>query len=151
MHLTTAVDVAEWFLSQQQMTHKKIQKIVYYAYAWYYALTGNKLFDGEFEAWIHGPVNRQLYSRYAGNGWNPIAPDKAHGTDIPQEEEEFLQIIYNVFGEYSADELESMTHQEKPWIEARGGIPANQSSCQVINDETMKSFYSELGKQNQIE
>ncbi|MCB6366671.1 DUF4065 domain-containing protein [Intestinibacillus massiliensis] len=148
---TTVIDVAEWFLRQQPMTHKKLQKMVYYAYAWHYTLTGKKLFDGEFEAWIHGPVNRRLYGRYAGNGWNLIDYDDSYELSLKPEEEEFLEDIRQVFGNYSADDLESMTHQEDPWIKARGGIPANQASCAVIQDETIRNFYSGLAQQNQME
>ena len=31
-------DVAEFFLTKQSMTNKKIQKLCYYAQAWFYAL-----------------------------------------------------------------------------------------------------------------
>lgn len=151
MREATVLDIAEWFLRHQHMTHKKLQKMVYYAYAWYYTLTGKKLFEGEFEAWIHGPVNRQLYRRYAGNGWNEIAEDYAYTPNLTEEQEEFLEDIQSVFGEYSADELESMTHQEDPWIKARNGIPANQSCCTVIDDEIMRQFYGNLARQSQVE
>lgn len=151
MNELSAIDVAEWFLCKQPMTHKKIQKIVYYAYAWYYTLTGQKLFSGEFEAWIHGPVNRQLYGHYAGNGWNAIQASSLPRSKPDSQQEEFLNTVYDVFGGFDADQLESMTHQELPWIEARGGIPANQSSCNIISDETMRRFYGELGRQSQME
>ena len=31
----TVSNVAKWFLSKESMTPKKLQKIVYYAYAWF--------------------------------------------------------------------------------------------------------------------
>ena len=31
-------DIAKWFLSQSSMTPKKLQKMVYYAYAWFITL-----------------------------------------------------------------------------------------------------------------
>lgn len=150
-NMATVMDIAQWFLKQQPMTHKKLQKIVYYAYAWYYTLTGRKLFNGEFEAWIHGPVNRQLYTNYAGNGWNVIAYDPERGCNVTKEQSDFLETILQVFGGYDADQLENMTHQERPWIEARAGIPANQPSCNIISDEMMREFYGNLGRQNQME
>ena len=57
----TIFDIANWFLSKEGMTHKKLQKLCYYAQAWYLALYKNKLIDGYFEAWVHGPVNSSLY------------------------------------------------------------------------------------------
>ena len=53
----TIFDVANYFRSKEEMTHKKLQKLVYYAYAWYIALYNenkdeikNKLCD---DAMIH--------------------------------------------------------------------------------------------------
>ncbi|WP_374049741.1 type II toxin-antitoxin system antitoxin SocA domain-containing protein [Paenibacillus larvae] len=31
-----------------------------------------KLFDDNFEAWVHGPVNPQLYTEYREYGWQEI-------------------------------------------------------------------------------
>lgn len=66
-------DVSNYFLSVLPMTHKKLQKMCYYDYAWYYIQFDKKLFDnGRFEAWIHGPVNREHYLKYKDNGWKEI-------------------------------------------------------------------------------
>ena len=34
----SVLDVANWVLTHEAMTHKKLQKLCYYAQAWYYAL-----------------------------------------------------------------------------------------------------------------
>ena len=66
-------DVASWFLSQDSMTHKKLQKLCYYAQAWYCALyDGSPLFEDEIQAWVHGPVVPSLYPVYADYKWIPI-------------------------------------------------------------------------------
>ncbi|MFP5528706.1 Panacea domain-containing protein, partial [Peptococcus simiae] len=55
--MKSVIDVANWFLSKDSMTHKKIQKLCYYAQAWYCALyDGTPLFKEEIQAWVHGPV-----------------------------------------------------------------------------------------------
>ena len=38
----------------------KLQKLMYYAQAWYLGVYGTPLFDADFQAWIHGAC----YSRY---------------------------------------------------------------------------------------
>lgn len=149
--IVTVYSVADWFIRRQPVTHKKLQKLVYYAYAWYYTLRGKKLFDGQFEAWIHGPVNRKLYGKYAEYGWNEIEEHGTNEINLPKDVADFLETIEEVFGGYTADELESMTHQEQPWIEARGDLPPNQPCCNVIKDCTIKDFYGTLAKQNQVE
>ncbi|WP_027631545.1 hypothetical protein [Clostridium hydrogeniformans] len=50
-------DVSNYFLSVLPMTHKKLQKMCYYAYAWYYIQFDN----GRFETWIHDQVNIEHY------------------------------------------------------------------------------------------
>ena len=60
----TVVDVAQFFANKETMTHKKLQKLVYYAYAWYIALNNDDCDNikfrlcqkTNFEAWVHGPV-----------------------------------------------------------------------------------------------
>ena len=54
-------DIANWFLSRQEMTHKKLQKLCYYAQAWSYALYNRPIINAEFQDWVHGPVCPQLY------------------------------------------------------------------------------------------
>ena len=61
--------VANFYLSKQSMSPKKLQKILYYAYAWTLALLNddeehlnNRLFDSKFEAWVHGPVLPEVFA-----------------------------------------------------------------------------------------
>ena len=64
--MVNVIDVAHWFLSKESMTHKKLQKLCYYAQAWHCTLrNGEPLFMNPIEAWIHGPVIRSLYKEYA--------------------------------------------------------------------------------------
>ncbi|WP_336507207.1 Panacea domain-containing protein [Paenibacillus larvae] len=53
---STVYDVAKAFLHLESMTPKKLQKLCYYAYSFYLAIYEKKLFDDNFEAWVHGPV-----------------------------------------------------------------------------------------------
>lgn len=66
-------DVADWFLLKGNMSNKKIQKLCYYAEAWSLTLLDQHIADhSEFEAWVHGPVNRTLYQIYDGYGWHEL-------------------------------------------------------------------------------
>ena len=42
----------------------KLQKLLYYVQAWSYGIRNKPMFAGDFEAWIHGPVNRTIYDRF---------------------------------------------------------------------------------------
>ncbi|MGN0639342.1 MAG: Panacea domain-containing protein [Oscillospiraceae bacterium] len=65
-------DVANWFLSKESMTHKKLQKLCYYAQAWGLALFNLRITDSRFEAWVHGPVSPGLFQLYKEFYWHPI-------------------------------------------------------------------------------
>lgn len=148
--MSSIFEVSDYFLSVMPMTHKKLQKMCYYAYAWYYTLYDKLLFDdGMFEAWIHGPVNRKLYNRYKNYGWREIPQNKK--ANIDKDIGNFLDTIIDTFGIYDANELESMTHAEQPWKNARKGYAVNQS-CEVkIDNQDIKEYYGALYEVNQCD
>ena len=45
MDKVTVFDVAQWFLAKESMTHKKLQKLIYYYYAWGQALLKRDVID----------------------------------------------------------------------------------------------------------
>ena len=142
--------ISDYFLNKQAMTPKKLQKICYYAYAWYLTMYNERLFDdGKFQAWVHGPVNPYLYSKYKNYGWNKI--DKKENVEVNEELSEFLDTIFNTFAGFTGDELENMTHRETPWIEQRKGYEPYEACTRIINDETIKVFYRNLMERSQGE
>ena len=141
---TTANAVADYIICFYHqhgdlITNLKLQKLVYYAQAWYLGLYNKPLFDEDFHAWVSGPVQPELYDRFKKYQWNPISEHKE--TVLPEHIEEHLQEIIQVYGKYEAYYLERMTHAEEPWIKARAGIPSDQSSNAVISQGDMQRFY----------
>ncbi|WP_125582657.1 Panacea domain-containing protein [Levilactobacillus cerevisiae] len=139
--------VANWFLGQSSMSPKKLQKLMYYAYAWTLVLTNedsqqltNRLFDEQFEAWVHGPVLKQIYHAYNQYGFSEI-PQRSQTTEFTPDVLDILGQVWDVYGGYTANELESMTHQELPWQEARGGLSPLEASNQKLRDRTVFDFY----------
>ena len=65
-------DLADAFLSINAMTHKKLQKLCFYAKAWYLALYDHNLISEKFEAWVHGAVQPELYQKYKAYGFDYI-------------------------------------------------------------------------------
>lgn len=148
---STINDVSNFFLSRTEMSQKKLQKMCYYAYAWYLTLYDDFLFDdGKFEGWIHGPVNVSLYHKYKDYGWRDI-PKKNINICLSQDIEQFLDVIFNTFNSYTGNQLESMTHAETPWLESRKGLAAEEPGHEQIRDETIINFYSNLREEGQVE
>lgn len=103
----------------------------------------NVLFQEKPEAWIHGPVFPSLYQKYKGYNWNEIEKGKKvkfENDDL----QSFLEDIWNKFGKFSADELEYMTHQESPWINARKNSNELQRSSTQISLKDIFVYYNSL-------
>src|SRR5437016_8859052 len=61
------------------ISNLKLQKLLYYAQAWYLALHNEPLFPESIEAWVHGPAVPPVYGKFKGWAWQPIGfhPKKA--------------------------------------------------------------------------
>lgn len=125
------------------MTHFKLQKMLYYAQAWHLAMNDERLFDNAFEGWVHGPVCHEVYDRFRHLGWSPISVDDVLSTadDFDEETLDFLDEVWEVYSQYSAAKLEQMTHQEEPWLEARGDSAPQTPGHTELKDDTIRSFY----------
>ena len=140
--MVSVFDVAQWFLSRESMTHKKLQKLCYYSQAWYCALfDGTPLFKENFEAWVHGPVCRELYPKYAGYGWSVIPMENNNDDVFSKDATDILKAVYDLYGKYNGDQLEEMTHQENPWLNQRSGLKEYEPSTNVISVKDMRDYY----------
>lgn len=146
---TDIYNVAKALLSIEPMSPKKLQKLCYYYFAWHYVLKKEQPFDNNFEAWIHGPVDRGLYNEYKSFGWNEIPKeDKAN---IPEDVLEFAENVYGAYGHLDGDELEYITHREDPWKVTRGSLPEHEPSTNKIDAQLIADYYSRKLENAQIE
>lgn len=144
----TSSTVADFLLYESRergelLTNLKLQKLLYYSQAWYLAIYNTPLFDEDFEAWIHGPVEPSQYHRFSRFRWQNITDDIVRPCFEKQVSDHLLEIL-DVFGSESAVALELMTHQEAPWIDARGDLPAEYSSKNIISKDSMGHFYKKM-------
>lgn len=150
------LDVANWFTCSldreagDSITHLKLQKLLYYAQAWSLALNSVALFEDDFEAWAHGPALPAVYQEYKDYGFDTI-PSCECENKMEGDVEEVLKEVNRVYGELSAKKLEYLTHNEKPWVEARNGIASEKSSNAIITKESMLHFYSKLLNEQEAE
>lgn len=152
---TTVDDVADYIIvkldaAKVSLSILKLQKLTYYAQAWHLALTGRRLFEGRFQAWVHGPVNRSIYDRFAATHmmYDMLGPsDIRRDFDlqaIPEEDRVHIDEILEAYARFSGPQLESMTHADEPWIRARGSLKPSERCETEIDEKTMASFYKRL-------
>lgn len=146
-------DVADWFLLKENMSNKKIQKLCYYAQAWSLVKLNLPIAkNAQFQAWVHGPVNIELYTSFKKFGWRELKIVDADVEMVKQRlnkvfnasQKDLLESVWETYGEYGADELEELTHNEEPWLEQRRGLNKYECSQNVISEETMKRYYSSI-------
>lgn len=155
----TAQEIAKWFLyknyaEQKQkvaanddyevyegITHLKLQKLLYNAQGVCLAITGNKLFDDDLEAWDHGPVIRNVYDTYCVFGRNSIIiPDTPENNEIVSKIEndveirDILEMVYDSFSIYTAWQLREMSHKKNsPWDKTEKN--------QIIDVNVIKEYF----------
>lgn len=154
---STIERISKWFLSMSPMSNKKLQKLCYYAYCWFIVFFNDveqieDMKKGEirtlcaehFQAWIHGPVSPKLYNYYKSYGWHDI-PQVSLKPIVSDELEILLQQVWEAYGNFSADELETLSHREFPWRNARKGIRDGEACANEISDYDILQYYSSLG------
>jgi len=115
----------------------KLQKMCYYAQG-YSLAEGSELFPDDFQAWQHGPVVPDLYSKYKHFQWRQIDEE----IDTPNPERlDFLQDIVSAYGRYDGAALSTMTHRESPWLDAREGIDESEGSSAVISKDRLSDYF----------
>ena len=138
-------DIANWFLTKEAMSHKKLQKLSYYSVAWGFALFDKAICNHpEFEAWVHGPVSPVLYNKYQGNLWNELTPDETFVDKFDNGMSDLLESVWFTYGDQTGNSLEALTHSELPWKNARIGIENNIPSNALISVEDMKRYYRSI-------
>ncbi len=136
-------DIAKEFLSIAERENKsidtmKLLKLTYIAHGWYLAFKDKPLFKNEIQAWKYGPVIPDLYGvikRY-GTGTVPIdIVDLYSQSKLSQEDQVFIENVWNAYKENTGLELSERTHRENtPWYQVydKDNIEKRQISNQAI-------------------
>lgn len=148
------IEVANYFIKKSQdevaknpsrkLDALKLQKLLYYAKAWNLVINkGHKIFDDEFQAWVHGPANPKVWRHFQGFDFVAQHPEIEQGkfSNITNEEKIVLDTVWNSYGKYDGKYLEVLTHSEDPWLMARHGLNQNDPSQNIITDGSMRSYY----------
>ena len=122
---------------REGITNLKLQKILYFAQAYYLAKVGKPLFSNKIEAWEYGPVIPEIYQKFKKHGSDSIISSEDKSS-LADEDKEILKKVWGTFGGYSASRLVDIAHAHTPWKEA------NASSDKVISHKALKEYYTPL-------
>lgn len=160
----TAKQVANEFIDLarrdgRQLTPMQLQKLVYFAYGWYLAITGERLINEYVEAWQWGPVIPSLYSIFKIYGSGPITEPAADYTvdgfkisyytpriqsDDPAKDEFAKRVIakvWEIYGRFTGVQLSTMTHAaNSPWAQTYEQDVRGKD----IPDDVIKRYFEQV-------
>lgn len=114
----------------------KLQKLAYYSQVWSLVWLRAPLFTEHFEAWAQGPVAPALFQA------EKYGPPLAVGDrPLAVEQIQVVTEIVRAYGARSGDWLSQLTHRERPWTDARAGLPDSAESDRRITNEAMLRYY----------
>jgi uncharacterized phage-associated protein len=137
------LDVAEYILKKRgAMSAMKLQKLVYYAQAWSLVWDERPLFAESFEAWANGPVCQVLYDAHRGRYTLETVGGDASRLDA--DARETVDAVLEFYGGHTSQWLSDLTHQERPWDDARGNLPPGAAGHTIISTDAMRQYYASL-------
>lgn len=155
MTKTNARAVANFFIQKsleeaKPLDHLKLQKLIYFSYAWWCGNFGDYLFEEEIEAWPHGPVVRDIYVEFCDSGKNfinrlaQVINYETYEITMPKVENEDVKknllAVWNVYKNFSGIQLSNLTHSnEEPWYKIKNR--EDLSLKPRIDPQLIKSIY----------
>ncbi len=139
--MANALQLALWLIGHHRgpITHLKLQKLAFYSYGAALAFDQQEeLGSIEFEAWDHGPVNRQIWAKYREFGRETLPTPPA----LPCYSAELTKTLHDVlavYGSMSAMALRNESHQEDPWKKAYEPGRADT----VIDQPSLKAHFAD--------
>ncbi len=138
--------VIQYLLCQcEDITPLALQKALYYIQGFYFAFYKTFLFPEDCQAWVHGPVYRDIYFRYKDYRFDPI--EKANDFDASvffSGEKAIYDSVINNICCYSGKVLERFTHNESPWLTTRGDLPITAPSDRIIEKSIIGDYFSSV-------
>lgn len=134
------------FEQMKEVTPLALQKLLHFIQGIYMVLLEKPLYEEDCMAWVHGPVYEDVYDLFRDFKYNPIEDDrfaifKDRFEELNEHEKKVINLVINTFGKYSGKVLEDITHEERPWKNARVGYEASEPSREIISKDEIKNYF----------
>lgn len=137
-------DVAAYIIGKlRNLDAMKLQKLLYYSQAWSLVWDERPVFPAKIEAWANGPVVREVFKAYQGQ-YKIATATYGNPSGLTVDEKKTVDAIIKFYGSKTGFFLSQLTHQEKPWKDARRGIAPGEPSDREITKAAMRDYYGSL-------
>ena len=147
--MASANDVAAYILQLHEgsMSTMKLQKLCYYSQGFSLAWDEAPLFNEEIEAWANGPVVYELYRQHRG-AFSVSSWESGNPQNLTTSQRDTIQAVVEGYGHLSGYQLSEMTHNERPWLHARGDLPQGARSANSLDLEVMQDYFGGVADAN---
>jgi len=148
--MVNVFDVVKYILNKKNnITAMKLQKLVYYCQAWSIVWDSKPLYKENIEAWVNGPVVRELYKKH--KGMYEIKKDSSianlgDASKLNENQKETIDAVIKYYGDRSSQWLSDLTHKEDPWRKAREGLLDGERGNRIISLASLEEYYSSLSE-----
>lgn len=145
-----------WFSNEHgdPLTHLQLQKLCYFAEAFYLAYNDEPLTGEPFMAYIHGPVSKKLWDRLEKYETRDLCKEMSPliGTgdefdfhykkpELQDDVQTHLDLMIKHFWDIRTHEIECLVLEHLPWKIARGDSWPLDHCETVIDPKDMRDFY----------
>lgn len=138
--MATIEDVADLIIFEGggTLSHRELQKLLYFAQGFYLARHEAPLFPESLEAWKFGPVNGRIFAKYKEYGYHLLAcPNADQLRPVPAEVKSFIAGLVLAFGSVGQQTLIDYSHFDSPW--AMNYIPG---ANKVLPHAQLQQYFS---------
>ena len=119
-------------MSGTTIDQMKLHKLLYFTQRENLAITGQVMFNEQFEGWKYGPVSRTVRDAFTGTDI------QINNSDISNESKYIVNNIINQYGSYEPWKLSELSHKEYSWKQSRIGISENENGSRIIKIEDIR-------------
>jgi len=135
----SAVEIAELILSKSDnpLSHRKLQKLLYYCQALSLHEHNEPIFSDAIEAWEFGPVCSKVFHTWKGYGYKTLPKVTIDISKYPIKTINIVLVVLATFGSLSQEELIEMSHIDAPW--ANNYIDSRNN---ILNIEAIAEYFA---------
>ncbi len=146
--MTSAYAVAKEFVrlsrsgdEPEPMTGLRLQRLLYLAQGWHFAIREANLFADGLQAWRYGPVVPAVYASCPRETRDVGEEAFADAPGLDPERVAFIRAIWEAYLPYTATQLARMTQERGPWNGIRCEKPDNGEDGPPIPDSAIAEFF----------
>lgn len=136
-------------------TDLKLQKSLYFLWAYYSAMYGDndmdeypsELFKANFEAWKYGPVIKDVYKCYKQGDYDNLVNSFSPKNSMERDVKQFIDEMIKQFNDISVFGLVNRSHADHAW---RDVYKEGSSHISMSNDAITQEYKEYLKKQGEI-